>query len=91
MQYILPSKELLPRTSTNPVFNPSVVTPPLKSYNMAEWGATDTPAWGDATDDATMVTDSVTEVGVDTFPLDDGLKEIQEKKVWRIRKNEIEE
>lgn len=69
---------------------------------MAEWGGTAEPTWDvgahDATescdnngsDTATVVVDSA-EYPIDVVALDGNTNAKQEKKVWRIRKNEIEE
>lgn len=53
---------------------------------MAEWGATESAAWADSNEDATTIADDLAD-----SPLDDGPKDSLEKKVFRIRKNEIEE
>lgn len=55
---------------------------------MAEWGATQPAAWGDGQEDDTTVVSEPVEIIVDTAVTDDDLNK---KKMWRIRKNEIEE
>lgn len=60
---------------------------------MAEWDASDSAGWsGDATDDTTVGDSPTTEATENTFPLDNGLQDqVEEQKIWRIKKNEIEE
>lgn len=59
---------------------------------MAEWGA-EAAAWGEGNinDDATTFVPDSVEVIMNTPFVDDGAKETTEKKIFRIRKNEIEE
>lgn len=53
---------------------------------MAEWVATETTTWGDDNEEVAILT-----VDQPESPDDDAPKENLEKKVWRIRKSDIEE